>query len=319
MIVLFMVFILLGLTLGVGMMLAPALPTSHPRVAVAGVLCLALVMSGSLFHAGLFGWDILLVDYLWFALITGVFLGGTLTVGMRRVEAAIAEGKDAHLGWPSLLTMSVFGGWGLITLLILSSQSSPQQLLEGFSTLHRHINAFQHNANLSSLNTRIDALGPGLPTILAYFDAQLPIDVAVGLVGWIVSLQVIWLWLAYDIGSELELKTQYLWAWIGLAALIGILCINKPIILTELVLAGGFCFFVWHWMNHNAWFDFVAAAVCAAATILVFPLVATGLLVIYCALMLLRGSHNFKINLLGAIGIVSLTILGISPWLVSLI
>ena len=43
-------------------------------------LALAVVIGGSLFWAMLFGWNTLVIDYLLFALVTVIFLGGTLSL-----------------------------------------------------------------------------------------------------------------------------------------------------------------------------------------------------------------------------------------------
>jgi len=46
---LFIVFIMGAMLCGAGAMLAPALPTSQPRVGLAAAFTLALIMGGSLF------------------------------------------------------------------------------------------------------------------------------------------------------------------------------------------------------------------------------------------------------------------------------
>ena len=76
---LFIVFILLAVLLGAGVMLAPAWRTAQPRIGLAATLCLALVTGGAVFYAEIFGWNTLGVDYLLFALLSGVVLGGTLS------------------------------------------------------------------------------------------------------------------------------------------------------------------------------------------------------------------------------------------------
>ena len=76
---LFVVFIFAAVLLGAGAMLSPAWRTAQPRIALSAALCLALVVGGAVFYTEAFGWDTLVVDYLLFALLSGVVLGGTLS------------------------------------------------------------------------------------------------------------------------------------------------------------------------------------------------------------------------------------------------
>lgn len=315
--VLFVAFILLGLILGVGMMLAPALPTAEPRVAASGVLCLSLVMSGALFHAGLFGWNILLVDYLWFALITAVFLGGTLTIGMQRVEEAMAAGEDASFGWPSISTMTTFAAWGLVVLLVMTTIVDAEVLLGGQGGLQVRIDAMQDGANLADINSLTGDIGPGLPAILSYFETQLPIDSAVSLAGWLVALQVVWLWLLHDISLELGATQQQSWAVVLAGLPIGILSLYSPIWMSGLVLSMGFSFFVIRWLRTRLYIDLLSGAVCAAAAILVHPLAIIGLGSAY---VVLWGVLRVPMRrwLLGLLVFPLLVLAGISPWLATL-
>lgn len=316
--VFFVAFILLGLILGVGMMLAPALPTQQPRVAAAGVFSLALVISGALFHAGLFGWNILLVDYLWFALITSVFLGGTLTIGMKRVETALAAGEEASIGWPSILTMGIFFGWGVMVLLVLTTFINTQTLLDDAPALSDRMVVLENGADLAELNNTTGIVGPGLPAVLAYFDTQLPIDSSVAVGGLIVGLQVVWLWLVYDLCHELGLNKRQTWLAVVATLPIGMWGIGDPIWLASVVLGAGFGFFALRWLRHRLVFDLIAGAVCAAATILVAPVTAILLLVLYGVCWALARTISPQTWALGALGFALLVALGISPWLLSL-
>jgi hypothetical protein len=96
--VIFVAFLFISLILGSGSMLAPALPTNGPRIALAGTLSLAFITTGTVFIAALFGWDTLVIDYMWFAAIVGVFFAGSLSAGMFRAEAA--GGTKTYGGWP---------------------------------------------------------------------------------------------------------------------------------------------------------------------------------------------------------------------------
>src|SRR5215216_2227539 len=102
----FVIFIFGSIVLGAGAMLAPAIPTNGPRIGLAAALALAIVVVGAIGYAALFGWDTLIIDYLWFALLVGIFLTGTLSAGMFRSEAQ--GGVKQYSGWPGPRELAFF-------------------------------------------------------------------------------------------------------------------------------------------------------------------------------------------------------------------
>ena len=96
----FIVFVFSAVLLGAGAMLSPAWRTAQPRIALSATLCLAIVVGGAVFYAKAFGWDTLVVDYLLFALLSGVVLGGTLSTAQARAEARGEQLADRDQGWP---------------------------------------------------------------------------------------------------------------------------------------------------------------------------------------------------------------------------
>src|SRR5574338_659480 len=96
---LFIIFIFGAVIIGAGAILSPAMPTSQPRIGLAAALALGLVMGGAIFWAMLFGWDTLVIDYLLFALVTSIFLFGTLSYGQKRAESRGETLSDADQGW----------------------------------------------------------------------------------------------------------------------------------------------------------------------------------------------------------------------------
>jgi hypothetical protein len=80
----FVIFVFGSIVMGAGSMLAPALPTRGPRIGLAAALVLAIVVVGALAYAALFHWDTLILDYMWFAILVGIFLLGTMSAGMFR-------------------------------------------------------------------------------------------------------------------------------------------------------------------------------------------------------------------------------------------
>jgi hypothetical protein len=170
----FVMFIFGAVILGAGAMLAPALPTGQPRIGTAAALALALVTGGAVFWTQLFGYDPLLMDYLLFALVSGVVLGGTLSSAQARAEAKGEELPDADQGWTGPQDLVFFALVGLLLAL------------------------------LSSFSTAIQAqtAPPIYQLLLNYLIAQLEqapslIETSVGAV-----LAFLSVWAIYDVGSE---------------------------------------------------------------------------------------------------------------------
>ena len=312
----FVAFILLGLTLGVGMMLAPALPTAQPRVAASGVLVFATVLSGALFHAAWFGWDTLLVDYLWFALITGVFLGGTLTVGMHKLEESIAAGEETDSGWPTLLQMGIFLGLGVVmgVVLLVSGVDglgdSPQ--------LMTRIDAMQRGHSLEQFNTLEGNIGPGVPALLAYFAAQLPANNSQSYGGLIMMGYVLLGWLFFDIGQEIRQAGNLKWYFFGTIMLVGVLLQTSLVALLAVLFVVGFWFYALRWSRHRLPLDAIATAICAAAAVLVHPFAGIAMTIFYAVnLPLLTASQRLTWGI-GLLLIPTLTLIGILPWLLTI-
>ena len=97
---LFVIFIFGSVVFGGVAMLAPAWPTSQPRIGLMAALALGLIMGGSIFWSMLFGWTTLVIDYLLFALMTAIFLFGTLSYGQKRAEERGEILLDSDQGWP---------------------------------------------------------------------------------------------------------------------------------------------------------------------------------------------------------------------------
>lgn len=205
---LFIVFILGAVVLGAGSMLSPAWLTKQPRIALSATLCLALVVGGAVFYAEAFGWDILVVDYLLFALMSFVVLGGTLSNAQARAEAQGETLRDEEQGWPGpqdLAFFAVIALFILIPLMMLpvSLGTHGQQL--GFQTL-----IIRFGESFSSLapfypDTTV-LISPGFHALSAYLSQQL--GQPIFMIQMSITAVVIYLciWLAYDLGAELRDK-----------------------------------------------------------------------------------------------------------------
>lgn len=205
---LFVIFIFGSVTLGAGAMLSPAWPTSQPRMALAAALALALIVGGAVFYASLFSWNTLIIDYMLFALLVGIFLGGTLSHAQARAEAKGETLTDALQGWPGpqdLVFFIVAGlvlAWPAFALPLPLGQQAPADALLTVTT--RLGGTFD---TLAPLYPQVQvSQPPGFYALAAYLSKQLNqssalIHLVLGAV-----LSFLCVWLAYDLGAELRDK-----------------------------------------------------------------------------------------------------------------
>ena len=205
---LFIVFIFAAVLLGAGAMLSPAWRTAQPRVALSATFCLALVVGGAIFYAELIAWDTLVVDYLLFALLSGVVLGGTLSTAQARAEARGERLADRDQGWPGpqdLLFFALVAAIILVPLLHLPAALGTHGQVVGFHSLATRMGeSFTSLAPFHPSATVIAA--PGLHALSAYLSQQL--GQAIPLIQLSVTAVVVFLsvWLAYDFGAEIRDK-----------------------------------------------------------------------------------------------------------------
>lgn len=189
-------------------MLSPAWRSAQPRVALAATLCLALIVGGGVFYAEAFAWDTLAVDYLLFALLSGVVLGGTLSTAQARAEARGEQLSDRDQGWPGPQDLAFFALVAIaivIPLIHLPAALGTQGQIIGFHSLTTlHGESFRSLAPFDPHSQVI--VSPGFHALSAYLSGQLsqPIPlIQLSLAAISVFLLV---WLAYDLGSELRDK-----------------------------------------------------------------------------------------------------------------
>ena len=205
---LFIVFILAAVLLGAGAMLSPAWHTSQPRVSLSAAFCLALVMGGAVFYAEAFGWDTLVVDYLLFALLSGVVLGGTLSTAQARAEARGEHLADRDLGWPGPKDLAFFALVALVVLiplLHLPASLGDQGQIAGIHSLGaREGESFNSLAPLFPDSHVI--VSPGLHALTAYLSQQLGHSIPLIQLSMTAVVVFLLVWLAYDLGAELRDK-----------------------------------------------------------------------------------------------------------------
>lgn len=205
---LFVIFVFGAVVFGAGAMLSPAFPTQQPRIALAAAFALAIIVGGTIFYAMLFGWDTLVIDYLLFALVVGIFLGGTLSVGQSRAEARGELLEDKDQGWPGPQDLAIALVIGLVFLLptlILPVTLGTHGATESFMAL-----VVRDGETLDTLAPFLPDVhyihSPGISALIAYLSQQLAQSIPTVHfdVGAIIGFLCIWL--AYDLGGEQQNK-----------------------------------------------------------------------------------------------------------------
>ncbi len=201
---LFVVFIVAAVLLGAGAMLSPAWRSAQPRIALAATLCLALIVGGAVFYAEAFAWDTLAVDYLLFALLSGVVLGGTLSTAQARGE----ELADRDQGWPGPQDLAFFALVAMV--IIIPLLHLPAALGAGGQIVGFHSLATLHGESFRSLAPFYThspvIISPGFHALSAYLSQQLSQPIPLIQLSLAAVCHYLLVWLAYDFGAELRDK-----------------------------------------------------------------------------------------------------------------
>lgn len=317
------IFILGAVILGGGSMLSPAWVTSQPRIALAGALALALIIGGAVFWAYLAGWDTLVVDYMLFALVVGIFLGGTLSVGQSRAEKRGEVLLDAEQGWTGPEDLLFFAVVALIFIIPVVVFNIPfgNPLYAYMGVAAKLGGTFDTFAPFEPSASY--AYPPGFSAISAYLSQQLNISLQTTQAGIGAVVGFLCVWLAYDFGSEVQDKR--LGRAMALAMLLGLGVFNAYLRaeftpLLGVLFALAFLIYTYRYHRDGHLIDLIAAGLLIGATLLVHRsvwLVALG----GCALWLVAGVFS-GINiphrrlLLLALGVPAVMLIATSPYLI---
>jgi hypothetical protein len=273
---LLVLFIFGAVVLGSGVMFSPAWPTRQPRIALAGALALALVVGGAVFWAYLSGWDTLVVDYMLFALVTGIFLGGTLSSGQSRAEKRGEILSDAEQGWTGPEDLLFFAGTALAFALPLLIWNAPLGDLDEVSrALAIKLNGtFEVSTPFAAVTA--DAapstlFAPGFAAISAYISHQINVDVRTAQVSIAAVVGLLGVWLIYDLGSEV--RDKRLGRAMAVALLLGFGWFNLytngafPTMMA-LVFTMAFVIYQLRYLREGHWADLIAAGLMLGATLI---------------------------------------------------
>lgn len=321
---LFIIFVFGAVVIGAGAMLAPAWNTAQPRIGLAAALALGLIMGGAIFWAMLFGWNTLVIDYLLFALVTAVLVGGTLSFGQRRAEARGQTLEDADQGWPGPRDLLFFGLAALV--FIAPALVLPVPLgtdAQGFGYLGLMTRLGGGFRTLAPWHPEIEYLyAPGFSLLIAYLSQQLGQGLHQIQHGAAAVLGVLLVWLAYDFGAELQdkrLGRAMAAAMLGSAGLLSAYLDSHFTTLLGLVFALASLTYALRFLRHRAWPDAVAAGLMLGATVLSHPdttiILGLGYVPWLLTMGLGRPRPTLRVWLALAAGVPLVALLAISPWL----
>jgi hypothetical protein len=320
----FVMFVFGAVVLGTGAMLSPAWPTAQPRIALIGTFTLAIIVGGTIFYSSLFGWDTLVIDYLLFAVIVGVFLGGTLSYGQTRAEAQGEEFADEDQGWTGPQDLAFFGVIALICALpVLLFPVPPGTDGQGYGYLAlatRYGGTFD---TLAPFQPEAQYLySPGFAALTAYLSQQLNVIIPTVQFGVAAVLAFVNIWLAYDFGSELRDKR------LGRAmaltmllsfGLLGSLTNAHFTALLGLTFTQAFFIFAIRYKRHHYPADFVAAGLMLGAIAVSHPGMTIVALIGYvpwlATMWLGTPPPTVRTWFVLAIGVPLVAFIAISPWL----
>ncbi|MEO8607025.1 MAG: DUF6541 family protein, partial [Chloroflexota bacterium] len=324
---LFIIFVFGSVVFGAGAMLAPAWNTTQPRIGLSAALSLGLVMGGAVFWAMLFGWNTLVIDYLLFALVTIIFLGGTLSYGQKRAESRGEVLLDADQGWPGARDLLFFVFVALLFLIPVLILPVPLDTdAQGFGYLGLMAKLGGGFKTLAPWHPEVTYLySPGFTILTAYLSQQLnqgmhTVQMSVGAI-----LGVLIVWLAYDLGAEIQDKR--LGRMMAVAALIGIglytaFMDSHYTTLLGLVFALAFLTYIIRYMREKAIPDAIAAGLMLGAVVLAHPdttiILALGYVPWLLTMWLGKPRPTLRTWLVLAVGIPVIALLAISPWLANI-
>ena len=324
---LFVIFIFGSVVVGAGAMLAPAWPTKQPRIGLSAALALAVVTGGALFWAMLFGWNTLVIDYLLFALVTVIFLGGTLSYGQMRAEKRGEELSDLAQGWPGPRDLMFFG---LVALLfIIPTLVLPVPLdtdAQGFGYLALMARMGGSFDTLAPFHPEITYLySPGFTILAAYLSQQLGQGMHHVQFGLGAALAFLCVWLAYDLGAEM--RDKRLGRALALTMLAGLglsltFMDSHFTALLGLVFALAFVIFAFRYQRDGHIADAIGGGLMLGAVVIAHPDMAVILALGYGPWLLTMwlGSPRPTLRrwLVMTFGMPGLALIAIGPWLLSI-
>jgi hypothetical protein len=315
--VFFSLFVISAVIIGAGAMLAPAWPSSAPRIGLSATLLLGIVSGGAVWWTELFGWDTLIIDYLLFAIVSGVILGGTLSKG----------GENSEAGWPSRRELLFFGLVALVCMMpffVLRLPLGERAASNALFTL-----SIQQASNIPEPYLGYAFAPPAFHALAAYLSQQLrqnvpTIHMALGSL-----IAFLCVWTVFDLGAEIrDKRLGYAMAIILLVSfgMLSLLWQSYYSQLMGVLFAFAFTTYALRYYRQHKWKDMIAAGLMLGAVLycspILFALCLSGyyLLILFMALPFRRASKQIAqwtiYSRLGLwFGILAVCLFGTGIWL----
>jgi hypothetical protein len=321
---LFVIFVFGAVVIGAGAMLSPAWNTRQPRIGLTAALALGIVVGGAVFWAMLFGWDTLVVDYLLFALVTAIFLFGTLSYGQKRAESRGETLADADQGWLSARDLLLFALVALIFVVPALILPVPLDTdAQGFGYLALTAREGGSFRTLAPFRPEISYLyAPGFPALTAYLSQQLDAGLHQTQFGIGAVLSVVLVLLAFDFGAEFYDKRMGRAMALTMVAGLGLFLTymdSHYTTLLALVFAFACLIFALRYLRDRRLPDLIAGGLMLGAVILCHPdttiILALGYAPFLITMWLSRPRPTIRAWIGWAVGIPLVALIGIAPWL----
>ncbi len=321
---LFAIFIFGAVVIGAGTLLAPAWPTEQPRIGLAATLALALVIGGAVIWAMLFGWNTLVVDYILFALVSSIFLFGTLSYGQKRAEKRGETLSDEAQGWPGNRDLLLFGFAALVFVIPALIVPVPLDTdAQGFGYLALMARLGGGFNTLAPFHPEIHYLySPGFPALIAYLSHQLGVGIQIVELGVAAVLCLMMVLVAFDLGAELQdkrLGRAMAIATLGGLGLFTAYMDSHYTALLALVFGLAFVTYAIRYLRHHLLGDAVAAGLMLGAVVLSHPdvtiILALGYVPWLLTMWLGQPRPTPRRWLMLALGVPLMALIGLSPWL----
>ncbi len=324
------IFIFGAVMIGAGAMLSPAWNTHQPRVGLTAALALALVTGGAVFWAMLFGWNTLVVDYLLFALVTAIFLFGTLSFGQKRAEERGEELTDHDQGWLGPRDLLLFGVAALLFVLPVLVLPVPLDTdAQGFGYLGLAARMGGDFRTLGVFHPEVTYLyAPGFSALTAYLSDRLGQGLHIVQFGVAAILGLMFTLQAYDLGAEMghEGRDKRLGRAMALAALLGggiytAFLDSHFTTLLAINFALACILFTLRYFRYGYIADLIGAGLLLGATVLSHPdttiILALGYVPFLVTIWFSSQRPTFRRWIAVVIGVPLIALIGISPWLLN--
>ncbi|MBC7871584.1 MAG: hypothetical protein H7Y09_12150 [Chitinophagaceae bacterium] len=316
---LFTIFVFGAVILGTGGMLSPAWPTIEPRIGLGAALSLAIIVGGAVFLTALVGWQTLLIDYLLFGLVIGIFLGGTLAVGQKRAEAKGETLADEDQGWPGpsdLMFLGVIAAVFTIAALLKLPQDSDNYL---YAALAEQLDGEVEVISSYRL-TLPDVYPPAFVILTAYLGKQLAQNVETVQMAAAAVFAFLNVWVIYDFGAEL--RDKRLGRVLALILGIGLFWVylnGQYLTLLGLIFTQAFLIYTLRYSRFRYPADAVAAGLMLGAVVIsdfgMIWVALLGYIGLIAVITFKEQRPSAKTGIVLAVGVPLIALVAISPWL----